>query len=115
MSRRIKIPGSILLTEIIDHRSLMLLTIWPRVFRSPDWAWELKYDGFRMLAIREGRSARLLTRNGRDIGAAFPEIISAVCALRHNVVLDGELTVPDADGRPDWHALRGRASMSLPA
>jgi bifunctional non-homologous end joining protein LigD len=68
-----------------------------------------------MLAIREGRTARVLTRNGRDASEAFPEIISAISSLRHDVVLDGELTVTDDHGRPDWHALHGRAHMTLPA
>ena len=115
MRRRLSVPGSVLLTQTIDHRSLMLLTEWPRVFKSAMWVWELKYDGFRILAIREGRSARVLTRAGRDISGLFPEITSALCALRHDVVLDGELTVLDDHGRPDWQALNGRAHMTLPA
>lgn len=115
MPPRIRVPGSVLLTQTIDHRSLMLLTDWPRVFRSADWVWELKYDGFRILAIREGSTARLLTRTGRDVSDVFPEITSAICLLRHDVVLDGELTVLDDDGRPDWHALNGRVHMTLSA
>lgn len=114
MPRRIRVPGSVLLTQTIDHRSLMLLTDWPRVFRSAVWVWELKYDGFRILAVREGRAARVLTRTGRDLSDLFPEITSAVRALRHDVVLDGELTVPDDNGRPDWHAANERAHLTLP-
>ena len=114
MPRRTRVPGSVLLTQTIDHRSLMLLTDWPRVFRSAEWVWELKYDGFRVLAVREGRTARVLTRTGRDVSELFPEITSAVRALRHDVVLDGELTVTDDKGRPDWNAANGRAHLTLP-
>lgn len=55
----------------------------------PAWAHEIKWDGIRLLAdVREGR-LRLLTRSGRDIAAAFPELagIAGVC---DDVLLDGE-------------------------
>src|SRR5690242_375647 len=93
----------------------MLLDTAPMPFRSPDWGWEIKYDGFRVLAVRDGASSRLISRNGRDLGTAFPDVIAALDALPRDSVFDGELTVPDGEGRPDWHALRARAFMSQPA
>jgi len=93
----------------------MLLDTAPLAFRSPDWGWETKYDGFRALACREGDTTRLVSRNGRDLGAAFPEVVEVLRTLPEGSVFDGELTVPDGRGRPDWHALRARAFMSQPA
>ena len=75
----------------------------------------MKFDGFRILAFREGKTARLLTRTGNQLGDAFPEIIAAVAAIPKDCVLDCELTIPDAKGRPDWHALRSRAVKKRPA
>ena len=109
------IPGSIPLAAPIDHRSLMLLDIAPTPFRDPAWGWEPKFDGFRMLAFRQGKTARLLTRNGNEIGERFPEVWVALAAIGTDCVLDGELTVADERGRPDWNALRPRAAMSRPA
>ena len=39
----------------------------PKPFDGDDWLFEIKHDGFRMVAIRDGDSIRLFTRNGRDI------------------------------------------------
>ena len=47
----------------------------------PGWLFELKLDGYRVLAARQGGEARLLTRNGNDYTDAFPEIARAVAAL----------------------------------
>jgi bifunctional non-homologous end joining protein LigD len=112
--RRALVAGAIPLTDAIDHRDLMLLDAAPMPFRSPDWGWEIKYDGFRALAVREGASTRLISRNGRDLADAFPDVIAALRALPPDSAFDGELTVPDGEGRPDWHALRARAFMSQP-
>lgn len=111
--RRVIVPdGSIPLAEPIDHRSLMLLGTAPRPFRSADYAWELKYDGFRMLAFRDRAGARLMTRSGRDASCAFPEVVESLLELKGEFIIDAELTVPDLNGRPDWHALRSRAFMT---
>jgi bifunctional non-homologous end joining protein LigD len=68
---------------------------------------ELKYDGFRVLAIREGDAARLLSRRGNDLSAAFLEVITSLCFLPE-IVLDGELVVLDDQGKPQSERLRRR-------
>lgn len=108
------VPGSLPLTSPIDHHALMLLGTSPVAFNRPGWGWEIKYDGFRVLAFREGKTARLMSRNGRNLSHAFPEVVEALRAFDRDVVLDGELTVPDPDGRPDFFLLRPRALMSDP-
>lgn len=40
-----------------------------------DWIFEMKYDGFRCLALKEGERVRLLSRQGRDMAASFPDIV----------------------------------------
>lgn len=71
-----------------------------------DWAYEVKWDGVRVLAdVHEG-SLRLLTRNGRDTTVAYPEL-DALTALP-DVLLDGEVVALDRSGRPSFPVLMER-------
>lgn len=59
----------------------MLATPAARPFNRPGWIFELKYDGFRVLAIRHTDGARLLSRRGNDLALCFPEIVECLIAL----------------------------------
>ena len=82
-----------------------------RPFSSPDWLFELKFGGFRALALRQETGVRLLTRHGSDLTVAFPEVATALNALPERTALDGELVIFDADGRPQFEHL-GRAWLT---
>jgi bifunctional non-homologous end joining protein LigD len=71
----------------------------------PEWAFEVKWDGVRLLADTTGDRLRLLTRNGRDATAAYPEL--AGLAALGGAVLDGEV-VAMAAGIPSFEALAER-------
>lgn len=73
------------------------------------WLYEVKYDGYRIVAFVEGNEVRLLTRNGNDYTDRFPTVASSLLdvAAGQAMVLDGELVVTDADGRSDFQALQG--------
>ncbi len=73
-----------------------------------DWLYELKYDGFRIIAFVEGNNVRLLTRNGNDYIKRFHDIAIALIDLAAGraMVLDGEMAVTDVQGRTDFHALQ---------
>ena len=60
-----------------------------------DWLYELKYDGYRMLAFVEGGSVRLLTRNGNDYTSRFWPVASSLLELAAGraMVLDGEMVL----------------------
>src|SRR6266566_7582821 len=91
----------------------MLAETRERPFSKPGWLFELKVDGYRIRAAREDGAARLVTRNGHDIAATFPEIARAVVALPYEgFVLDGELVVPDDAGRPSFQRLQNRAKVT---
>jgi bifunctional non-homologous end joining protein LigD len=80
-----------------------------RPFNHPGWVFELKYDGFRMMAAGGAGEARLFYKSGHDATAIFPELAAAVAALPfHGVVLDGEAVVLDDDGRPNFQRLQRR-------
>lgn len=73
----------------------MKLRIGSEIPEGPDWVFEPKYDGVRVLAFVERGSVRLVTRNGRDKAKQFPEVAEALEAVAprvgHTFVLDGEI------------------------
>src|SRR3954470_19470088 len=78
-----------------------------RIPTGPDWIHELKWDGYRIVARKQGSLVRLWSRNGRNWADAFPAIVDAIKALpTENVIIDGEAVCLRADGHPDFHALR---------
>jgi bifunctional non-homologous end joining protein LigD len=94
---------------------LMLAQTRDDPFTDPDWLFELKYDGYRLLGSREGASPQpvLLSRNGHDLTAVFPEIAHAVETLPYDdFVLDGEVVVHDDDGRPSFQRLQKRGRLT---
>ena len=75
-------------------------------FDGDEWLFENKYDGFRVLAIRDGGHPRLYTWNGYDISRWHQHITAALAALSaERFVLDGELVVLDVDGRSNFAKL----------
>jgi bifunctional non-homologous end joining protein LigD len=73
----------------------------------PEWIHELKWDGYRLIARREGGTVHLWSQSGRNWADAFPAIVAAIGRLKvESVVLDGEAVCLLDDGRPDFHGLR---------
>ena len=71
------------------------------------WVYEVKYDGYRILARVEDGAARLFTRNGHDWSARLAHLVRAIEALAPgDSWLDGEIVVAGADGLPDFQALQ---------
>jgi len=74
---------------------------------SDEWAWELKFDGYRLLARKQGSDVRLHTRTGKDWTHKMPKIASALAALPvASCWLDGEVVVLNAEGAPDFQRLQ---------
>jgi bifunctional non-homologous end joining protein LigD len=93
---------------------LMLAESRDRPFTAPGWLFELKLDGYRVLAA-QAASPRLLSRNGNDLSACFPEILQALRALPfERMLLDGELVALDRAGRPSFQRLQQRAQLRRP-
>jgi bifunctional non-homologous end joining protein LigD len=89
---------------------LMLAETAEAPFTREGWLFELKMDGYRVLAARQGDRVTLLTRNGRDATRVFPEIARAVAALPYReFILDGEVVAADDEGRPSFQRLQQRA------
>jgi bifunctional non-homologous end joining protein LigD len=74
----------------------MLATLIAEPFDSPGWIYEEKYDGYRLLAYKEGSRVTLLSRNDKDKTAAFSPIAAAIAQLpARTLLLDGEGVVFD--------------------
>jgi bifunctional non-homologous end joining protein LigD len=85
-------------------------------FTRDDWLFELKLDGYRLIASKTRGEALLLTRNGNDYTEVFPEVARAVRALPFDeCIIDGEVVCLDAGGIPSFSRLqqRGRLSSSM--
>ena len=79
----------------------------------PGWIHEIKHDGFRIMARRDGAGVRLITRHGNDFTARFPLVASAVAALpTKSCVIDGEAIVCDENGLALFDLIRGHGSKT---
>jgi bifunctional non-homologous end joining protein LigD len=72
-----------------------------------EWTYELKFDGYRALALKSGDAARLYSSKEKDFTARYREIADAVAALpAQSAVLDGEIVALDAQGRSSFQLLQ---------
>ena len=94
---------------------VMLAESADEAFTRDGWLFELKLDGYRLLACKRGGEALLLTRNGNDYTEVFPEIARAVQALPlDSCIIDGEVVVLDDAGKPRFSLLQQRGRISSP-
>lgn len=95
----------------------MLAGVAEEPFDGPEWAFELKWDGYRALALVTSDGTELRSRTGRDMTASYPVLADLRRALLcQEAVLDGEVVVLTADGTPDFNALQnGRGPFTYVA
>jgi bifunctional non-homologous end joining protein LigD len=84
----------------------MLATACQKPPRGPEWAYEMKWDGYRAVVGLDGGQARITSRRGNDVTARYPELAPLADAVGVEVVLDGELVVLDEAGRPSFHEIQ---------
>ena len=99
----------------VNASSLELMLTKPadQAFSRKGWLFELKYDGYRMVAGCHRRAIYLRYRNGGDATEVYPNIAPALRALPYeSLVLDGEITVIGENGRLDFGRLASRARLS---
>jgi bifunctional non-homologous end joining protein LigD len=76
-----------------------------------DWMYEVKFDGYRALVIKDGRQVRIRSRNNKDLTHTYPSIATAAAKLRADRdMVDGEIVALDANGRPSFQALQHRGA-----
>jgi bifunctional non-homologous end joining protein LigD len=88
----------------------MLLLRAEKLPEGPDWLYELKFDGYRALAIKTGGKVKLRSRNDNDFNPRYPAIVKALAAMPDDTVIDGEVVALDGGGRPSFNLLQNYAS-----
>ena len=80
-----------------------------------EWLYELKFDGFRVLAIKNGKQVELWSRNQKPLNERFPEVAKAVAKLSvTSCMLDGEVCALDAQGKSSFQLLQNSEENNHP-
>ena len=84
----------------------------PRLMDDPptggDWSYELKFDGIRACAIKDGSKVSLISRNGNELRTRYPEVADAVKEFPvDECAIDGEVVALDDEGRSSFQLLQG--------
>ena len=77
-----------------------------------DWAFEMKWDGFRAIATVAGGEAQFISRNGIDLSVTYPELAEIVDACDGDAIIDGEIVALTGQGRPSFGLLQTRANLT---
>src|SRR5215212_6468262 len=84
----------------------MLATLAQKVVAGPEWQFEVKHDGYRMIARGDGKP-RIWSRWGLDWTRSFPSITDSLGSMGRACLIDGEALCQFEDGQSDFHALAG--------
>ena len=92
-----------------EETSVQLAKLVDKVPQGEDWIFELKYDGYRIIAYIMDNQVRLVSRNGIDYTSKFKSIADALIEWSNGraMILDGEVAVLDKNGKTDFQALQG--------
>ena len=96
-----------------DFISPMKATLADRPFSSPDWLYEIKWDGYRVECVVKDGRVRLWTRNHKDAATYFPEFAQAAPTwiAAEAAIVDGEMVALDEDGNPSFSLLQDRTGL----
>lgn len=108
----VKIEGGVKLSKFITPMSATLSDA--PAFDSPDWIFEVKWDGYRAVAELDGSNTKFYSRNGLSYVKAYPKIYNELIKLKVDAVLDGEVVV-FRDGLPSFQAIQNyKSTQNLP-
>lgn len=88
------------------HVKPMLCTLVDEIFDKDGWLFEIKWDGYRAIGAKHKDSVQLYSRAGNDFAAHYSPVAEALRQLKHDVILDGEIVVTDAQGNPHFEQLQ---------
>jgi bifunctional non-homologous end joining protein LigD len=91
----------------ITHRNLMLAEK-SAPFSRDNWLFSAKFDGYRMLTLKDGKQIRLITRSGTDATTWYPQIVRSLSDVPGSFIMDCEVCAIDEHGRPDFEAMKPR-------
>lgn len=84
----------------------MLATLVDEPFDNDEWEYEVKWDGYRALAFRNGKISKLLSRNDKSFAEKFFPVTDSIKEWDINAVLDGEIVAVNDEGIPNFNKLQ---------
>ena len=107
-----EVPASKTKTSFIEPMLLL------RTEKLPDdlsrWQYELKWDGFRAIAVKTQGKVHLRSRNDKDFNQKYPTIVKALAGMPDETVIDGEVVALDESGHPSFNALQNYGASKTP-
>jgi bifunctional non-homologous end joining protein LigD len=80
--------------------------------KGDEWIYEVKWDGYRALALKNGDDVRLLSLKEKDLNSDFPQVVQGVRGVKAELaVIDGEIVAVNERGCPSFQMLQNRASL----
>lgn len=92
--------------ELKKMISPMLAAVSKEPFDDPDWIYEFKYDGYRILSNIEHGQVEMYSRNGISYSERYSKVRQELSSLDHTAILDGEMVVMDKAGLPQFEAIQ---------
>lgn len=84
----------------------MLCKVTSEAFDDEEWAFEIKWDGYRIIAYLQDNDIKLYSRNGIDVTAHYPSIVNGLKDQQEDMILDGEIVAYDQNGKPSFQLLQ---------
>ena len=86
--------------------SPMLCTLTKKPVTNPEYIFEIKWDGYRIISYVQKGKVRMDSRSALDYTKKYPPVVEALKALKRDIILDGEVVVFNEEGLPDFDALQ---------
>jgi len=106
LEKEAKISGKVVQLEFKDAVKPMLASTTKKIFNDPNWVYELKWDGYRLIAHVNNGEVGIHSRNGISYNTKFPNLVEDLANIPYEAILDGEVVVVDKNGIPDFQKLQ---------
>ena len=78
-----------------------------------EWTYEIKFDGYRCIAVKDGGNVKLFSRNKNVLNSRYPNVVEALSRFTDDFSIDGEIVALDEKGRPSFQILQNSQSRPL--